>query len=113
MVEGGRGGDWRGEQGGGWRGTRRQRRSCLFRRRGRDRSAGHVSTFFIIPSLLVVDLLFRVEPGVETVFGKLESVLDNERGVGEVEEIVLGDSVVRDSVVDHASEEGDVGTGAD
>ncbi len=80
--------------------------------RRHDRLAGQVSTFFIIPGRLVVNLFLGIEAGVQAVFGKLESVFDNEGGVGVVDQIFVGDAVVRDGVVDHAAEEGDVGAGA-
>src|SRR5260370_34394763 len=95
-----------------WRRTRLH--GCnLLRRRGGCRLAGEVSTLLIIPGGFVVHLFLGIKSGVEAVFGQLESVFDNEGGVGEVEEIVLGDAVVRDSVVDHAAEECNVGASAD
>ena len=92
----------------------RQRRVHILRGRSRDYGlAGEVSTFFIVPGGFVVDLLLGIEAGEEAVFGQLESVFDDEGGVGVVDEIIFGDAVVGDGVVDHAAEEGDVGAGAD
>src|SRR5208282_3625043 len=75
--------------------------------------AGQVSAFFIIPGLLVIDLFLGIKSGEEAVFGQIKSILDNEGGVGVVEEIVFRDAVVFDGVSDDATEERDVGAGTD
>ena len=105
--------DFRGKHRRGWRGARRERRSWFVCRRGRDRFAGEVSAFFIIPGLFVVDLFLGIKSGEETVFGQRESVFNNECGVGVIDEIFLRDAVIFDGVLDDAAEEGDVGAGAD
>ena len=54
-----------------------------------------------------------VESGIEPVFGKLEAVFDDEGGVGEIHQIVFGDAVVLNGVMDQPAEEGDIRAGAD
>ena len=53
-----------------------------------------------------------VEPGEQSVFRKFESFLHDEGGVGVIDEVVFGDAIVLDRVVDQAAEKGDVSAGA-
>src|SRR5271157_952471 len=84
-------------------------------RHGRDArgTSAQVSTLGIIPGRLVVDLGGGVESRIEPVFGKLETVFDNESGVREVDKIISGDAVVLDGVADQPTQKGDVRAGAD
>src|SRR5258708_5843494 len=102
---------WR-EQWCRWSGARLQCRN-LFRRCGDCGLASEISAFFIIPGGFVVHLFFRIEAGVEAVVGQFESFFNNEGGVGEVDEVVLGDAVVFDGKANDATEEGNVGAGTD
>ena len=82
-------------------------------RRGRHhRLAGQVSAFFVIPGGLVVDLLLGIEAGVQAVFGKLESVFNNESRVGVVDQIFVRDAIVLDRVIDQPAKKSNVRSGA-
>ena len=56
--------------------------------------------------------MVRVEAGIQPVLRQLEAVLDDERGVGEIDQVFVGDAVVLEGVVDQAAEERDVAAGA-
>src|SRR5437762_2020793 len=68
---------------------------------------------FVVPRGLIVALALGVEAGVQAVLRELESFLDDERGVREVNEIIVRDPIVLNRVVDQAAEKRDVGAGAD
>ena len=74
--------------------------------------AGQVSTFFIVPGEFVVNLFLGIESGEEAVFRQIESVFNDEGGVGVIDEIIFRDAAVGDGVIDDAAEEGDIGAGA-
>src|SRR5579863_1127744 len=80
-------------------------------RRG-DELARNVAALFVVPSRLVVGLGIVIETGEQPVFRQLESVFDDERRVGVVDQVLVRDAVVLQRVVDHAAEEGNVATGA-
>src|SRR6202140_4363109 len=72
-----------------------------------------VSALFIVPGGFIVNLLFRIEAGVESIVGEFKSFFNNEGGVGEVNEVILGDAVVFDGVANYAAEKCNVGAGTD
>ena len=67
----------------------------------------------IIPARTVIRVRLIVETGIKAVFGKLESFLEQERGVGEICQILFGDALIFDRVIDNAAEECDIGACAD
>ena len=69
----------------------------------------------IVPGGAIVGEFAGVEAGENAVgVGReFEAAVHHERGVGEVDEIFVGDAIVLDSVIDYAAEEGDVRPGAD
>ena len=84
-------------------------------RRGNDRGSrgmAHVAAFLIVPRRLVIDLRSRIEAGIQSIVRQLETILHDEGGVGVVDEVILGDTVVVDRILDHATEESDVSAGA-
>src|SRR5204863_755337 len=94
----------------GTRGSLRSGSSSRFRATGLARQ---VTAFLVVPGRFVVSLSRGVEAGVQAVLGKLEAFFDDEGGVGEVDQIVFGDAVVLDRVVDYPTEKGYVRPGAD
>ena len=90
-------------------------RAC--RRFGGRSSRGHnlgrlVAARFIIPCSFVVALGRRIEAGEQAVFRQLESVIDDERGVGVVDQVLVRNAVVLDGVIDKAAEKREVAAGA-
>ena len=81
---------------------------------GRDAlgTSAHVAAFGVIPGGFVVGLGGGIESRIEPVLGKLEAVFDDEGGVGEIHQIIFGDAVVLDGVMDQPAEEGDIRAGA-
>ena len=71
-----------------------------------------ISAFFVIPRGAVVGLRRWIEAGIEPIFGKLETFLNDEGGIGVIGNVLLGDAVVLYRVVQHAAEKSDVGAGA-
>src|ERR1700679_1363771 len=71
-----------------------------------------VSTFLIIPGGFVVGSSSGIEPGIESVLRQLETFLHNKRGVGVIDEIILGDAIVFDGIADQPAEESDIRAGA-
>src|SRR5579864_8598163 len=63
-----------------------------------------VSALLVIPRRLVVGLLVLIEAGVQAVFGELESFFNNERRVGVIDEVVVGDAIVLDRVIDESAQ---------
>src|SRR5256714_7077752 len=86
--------------GSGGRAVRRTRagRAFVFR--------ADVAALFVVPGRLVVSHPPGVEAGEQAVFGQLESVFDDEGGVGVVDEVISGEAIILDGVVDEAAEEG-------
>src|SRR5271157_6122790 len=78
----------------------------------RSSLARKVAARLVVPRIFVVDVLFWIEAGKKPVFRQFESVLDNECGVRVVGQILLGNTVVLQRVVDDAAQEGNVRTGA-
>src|SRR5580700_6594247 len=76
-------------------------------------SSFEVSALFVVPGGFVVHLLFRIKAGVEAIVGEFKSFLNDEGGVGVVDEVVLGDAVVFDGVANYAAQKGDIGAGTD
>src|SRR5262249_23995866 len=70
--------------------------------------AGYISAFFIVPRGNIVFRALRIEAGIESVFRKLESLLNNEGRVGVVENVVLGNPTVLDCVIDQPAKKSDV-----
>ena len=62
-----------------------------------NRFAGLVSAFLVVPGALVVGLGRLIEAGEQSIFRQLESVFDDERGVGVVDQIFVRDAVVLDA----------------
>src|ERR1700722_3079737 len=71
-----------------------------------------ISSFLIIPGGLVVGSSSGIEPGIESVLRQLETFLNNKRGVGVIDEIILGDAIVFDGIADQPAEESNIGAGA-
>src|SRR5271156_2462375 len=101
---------WRVARAGGWRRSRCGGRMC--RIRGGVRFAAEVSALLIIPGGLIVSARPCVKPGVQAIFGKFETFLDDERGVRIVDQILFRDAVVLDSVANQPAEECNVTAGA-
>ena len=80
-------------------------------RAGRYGFARLVAARLVIPGGLVVGLSLGVEARIQAVVRQLEAVFDEERRVGVVDEILVGDAIVLERVVDDAAEESDVATG--
>ena len=55
---------------------------------------GFVAALLVVPGRLVVGLGRGIEAGEQAVFRQLESVLDDERGVGVVDQILVRNAVV-------------------
>src|SRR5208337_3558799 len=94
-----------------WRGTGLCSGWFLVRRAGYWLT-GKVSALFIVPGRFVVALLLWVKTGVQAVFRQLESVFNDEGSIRVVDQVVVRDAVVLNGVVNQASEEGNVGSGA-
>src|SRR5205085_12655381 len=77
-----------------------------------SRAMAHVAAFLIVPRRLVIGLRGRIESGIQAIVRQLETVLHDVGGVSVVEEIILGDAIVVDRVLDQATEESDVSAGA-
>src|SRR4030081_3027502 len=56
--------------------------------------AGYIAALFVVAPRLVVSLSGGIEARVQAVLGKLKAFFDNERRVGEVDQVVFGDAVV-------------------
>src|SRR5438270_5021022 len=78
-----------------------------------DHSAfrSYIIAFLIIPGCLVVNMGVVVEAGIQTVLRQFESIFDDEGGVGVIRQIILGEAIVLDAVVDQTAEKGNVGAG--
>src|ERR1700692_2983289 len=76
------------------------------------RLSARTSCSFIIPSGRIVLTCRRIESRVQSVLRKFEALLNDEGGVGVVNEIFLGDPVVLDRVADQPTQERDVAAGA-
>jgi hypothetical protein len=50
-----------------------------------------------------------IEAGIKAVFGQFESFLDEKRRVGEIDQVLFGDALILDGVVNHAAQERNVG----
>ena len=73
------------------------------------RLPGQIAAGFVIPSGLVVAVRGRIEAGIQAIVGKLETLFDDERRVGVVDQVLLGDPVVLQGVADDTAQKGDVG----
>src|SRR5580658_4914702 len=80
---------------------------------GPEGFAGEVAALFVVPRGPVVCSGDVVKAGIQAVFWQLEALLDYERSVSEVDQILLVGSLVLKSVMHQAAEKGDVGPGAD
>ena len=78
---------------------------------GRYGFASLIAARLVIPSGLVVGLSLGVEARVEAVVRQLEAIFDEERRVGVIDEILVGNAIVLERVVDDPAEESDVATG--
>ncbi len=88
---------------------------CTFRCRSccnRNRLACFVSAFLVVPGAFVVGLGRLIEAREQSILRQLESVFDDERGVGVVDQIFVRDAVVLDGVIDEAAEKREVAAGA-
>ena len=65
----------------------------------------------ISPLCAVIAALRRIVPGEKAV-GEAVAVTDDPGGVGVLTHVLLLDTVVRNGIVDHAADEGDVGARA-
>ena len=70
---------------------------------------GQIAASFVIPRSLVVTVRGRIETGIQAVIRKLEAFFDDERGVGVIDQVLLGDPVVLQRVADDTAQEGNVG----
>src|SRR5579864_7094974 len=75
---------------------------------GCSRGAGHVSALFVVPGGNVIFHRGGIVSGEQAVFRQLDSLLDDEGGVGPVGEIFLVVAIVLDGVVDQSAEEGNI-----
>src|SRR6516164_3557127 len=73
--------------------------------------AGEIASRLVVPCVLVVGFLVGVPAGKETVVGKLEAFFDDQCGVGVVDEVLLGHSIMLQGVIDEPAKEGYVGAG--
>src|SRR5690348_12234773 len=71
-------------------------------------SAGYISAFLVIPGRDIVLRSLRIETGVQPVFGKLESLLNNEGSVGVIKDVILRDPIILERIVDHAAQKRNV-----
>src|SRR5271169_1288466 len=79
---------------------------------GRDARATHIATLCVIPGGLVVGLRGGVKTRIQTIVGQLEAILNDEGGVGKIDEIIFSDAVVFDRMAEQPAEESDVSAGA-
>src|SRR4029077_5031418 len=79
----------------------------LYRGRRQNRLSCQVSAFFIVPRRFVVRLRLRIKAGVQSVIRKLESLLNDERRFGVIDEIVVGEAVFLERVINPPAEKGD------
>src|SRR6516164_406606 len=70
--------------------------------------AGQVTAFLVVPAGLVVGAPLGVVAREKAVLRKLESILDYKRGIGEIDKVVLGDTIVLESVADQPAEKRNV-----
>src|SRR5260221_10449842 len=70
------------------------------------------SALFVVPGGLVVSYCGGVETREQAILRKLESIFNNESRVGVVDEIVSGNAIVLNGVIDQSAKEGNVCAGA-
>src|ERR1035438_5221314 len=70
------------------------------------------SAAFIVPGRPVISLRCLIEAGVQPILGEFEAFFDDECGVGEIDQILMGDTLILESVAEDAAQEGDVGASA-
>src|SRR6185295_15217738 len=71
--------------------------------------ASNEAAFFVVPGRFVIDLCRRIKARIQAVFRQLESLFHDERRVGVVDDIVFGDAIVVDRVLDQPAEKRYVG----
>src|SRR5690348_14211602 len=71
--------------------------------------AANIAALFVIPGGLVVGLRRSIKTRIKSILGQLETVLDYKCCVCVVEQVVFGDAIVFDGVMNQAAEESDVG----
>ncbi len=74
-------------------------------------SCGNTAALLVIPGGPIVTLGGFVEPRVQSVLRQLEAFLYQKSCVGVIDQVILGDAVVLQRVVDQTAQEGDVGAG--
>src|SRR5258705_13782926 len=68
----------------------------------------NVTAFLIVPGGLVVSLSCGIEPGIQTILPQLESFLNHKYCVRVVYQIVFGNPIVLNCIVDQTAEKRDV-----
>src|SRR4029077_4447899 len=73
--------------------------------------AAHISALGVIPGIPVVGLRGGIKSRVKTVLREFESFLHQDWSTGVVEQVIFGDPVVLDGVVDQPTEKSNIGAG--
>src|SRR5258705_6153300 len=68
----------------------------------------NVTAFFVIPGRFVIDLRRSIKSGIQAIFRQLESFFDDESGVCVVDNVVSGDAIVLDCVLNQPTKKRDV-----
>ena len=74
--------------------------------------SAQVTALFVIPSGFVIDLRGGIKTRVKPVLRKLEAILHHESGIRVIDQVLLGDAVVFDRVVNDSAQKRDVRSGA-
>src|SRR5260370_32317170 len=98
----------RSRSGSGWRSATLRWHSAVALDR---RAACSAAASLVVPTGPVVGLALFVEARIQTVFGQLESFLDQKRGVGIVDQVLLGDALAFESVTNQPAQDRDIPAG--